>query len=267
MHTIHFTHQILVPVRAEAADSAEMVTQLLFGDLIDVLEEDRQWRRIRNREDGYEGWIDEKMISPVSKEWMDNIVDWQLVAMAYVPVLCMQNGLGFPLHLVRGSRIPVLKKQENPHAWSVDFPDAKLTIRIPRESTMPLFEKNSAEVVRTSEHYLGAPYLWGGRSPWGIDCSGLTQLVFRTHGVQLPRDASQQILEGETISYDQRRPGDLAFFENAKGRVHHVGIVLPGQKIRHASGNVHDDILDAKGILNLNQIRTHHLCAIKRYIN
>lgn len=266
MHALHFTHQSLVPVRAEAADASEMVNQLLFGDLVELLDTDRQWRRVRSRDDGYEGWIDEKMVQALPSNWLPSVVDWKLVTTPYVPALSIVDGKGTPLHLVQGSKIPVLRKQEHPSSYSFEFPEGHLTIRIPRGNLAPIGQPDAGSLLDTSADYLCAPYLWGGRSPWGIDCSGFTQVVYRCHGIQLPRDASQQVQEGLEVSFEEKRPGDLAFFENEKGKVIHVGFVLPDGEIRHAHGNVHDDRLDESGIWNVKGIRTHRLCSIKRYI-
>ena len=125
------------------------------------------------------------------------------------------------------------------------------------------------ELIETFMHpFLGAPYLWGGRTPSGVDCSGLTQMLFMLMGIYLPRDAAQQAEEGDTVELlDLAEPGDLAFFDNAEGRIVHVGIVLPERRILHASGRVRIDMLDQEGIFNSEEKRyTHKLRLVKRVL-
>lgn len=263
MQASHFTHQSLVPVRAEPSDKAEMVTQLLFGDLVEVLEEKQQWRRIRNADDGYEGWIDEKMIHPLPSGFLENISHWELVLSEYVPILWMQYGTGFPMKLLLGSRVPVMKGQEQAERLRLDLGDLKMVV--PRHNVQAIVAEDARGILRLSEMYLASPYLWGGKGPWGIDCSGFTQMVYGLAGKKIPRDASQQVEVGREVGFGDAMAGDLAFFKNAAGRVHHVGLVLGDGQIRHAHGNVHDDWLRENGIVSkATENETHRLCSIKR---
>ena len=265
MPGFHFIYQTQVPVRADSSDSSEMVTELLFGDLVEVMQEKAQWRRIRNRYDGYEGWIDEKAIHPVSDQWVNDIQHWEYVHSPYSPVLCKVGEKAFPLKLTFGARIPIHAYQGGQQSIALEL--GKVRVRIPRMSLRPYNKAEARSVLKISEEYLGAPYLWGGRSIWGLDCSGLTQMVYALHGVELPRDASQQVKHGQEVAFADRQPGDLAFFENDKGRVHHVGIVLEENEIRHAHGNVHDDKLDDTGIYNrITERKTHRLLSVKRFL-
>ena len=122
---------------------------------------------------------------------------------------------------------------------------------------------------RTAKEFLNAPYLWGGKSFFGVDCSGFTQLVYKVNNVKLPRDAYQQAEVGEALSFvEESQPGDLAFFENAEGRIIHVGIMLDDQKIIHASGKVRIDTLDSTGIFNQEMNKhTHKLRFVKSILN
>ncbi|MEM1000228.1 MAG: NlpC/P60 family protein, partial [Bacteroidota bacterium] len=256
----YFTHRSLVPVRAAARDTAEMVTQLLFGDCVDLLARDRQWMQIRNRADGYLGWIDEKMVLLWTEEAWERVRNWEYV---FDPVLRTQwetpHG-AVPLHLSLGSRVPRIEVGDE-----IVFSLAGHTLRLARSAVCHYAGATAADMVAFSARYLGAPYLWGGKSLWGIDCSGFTQICFAVGGISIPRDASQQVRIGKEITFAERKAGDLAFFQNEKGRVNHVGIVLENGLIRHASGCVHDARLTADGIIDINKQRlTHTLCSIKR---
>ncbi len=258
-------HQALVPVRATPSDASEMVTQLLFGELVEVLERDKQWQQIRNQADLYEGWVDEKMLYSVGEDWHSKVARWEYIHTPYTTALCQIGDIGFPFKLVFGSRIPIMEDQMK---WDdILLELGPIRWRIPRSSLCPLNIPSASSLVNLSQVFLGAPYLWGGRSPWGVDCSGLTQMVYGLHGIHIPRDASYQEKEGKSVTFAEGQLGDLAFFENDQGKVHHVGIILGRNEIRHASGNAHDDYLDDTGIYNrITERMTHRLCSIKRIL-
>lgn len=119
-------------------------------------------------------------------------------------------------------------------------------------------------VIQTALLMINAPYLWGGRTFMGIDCSGFTQVVFKANGVSLPRDASQQVHDGTEVDPLEAQAGDLAFFVSPDGKVTHVGIVLDDHKIIHASKFVRIDKLSSEGIIDPQGIKTHSLFKIKR---
>ena len=126
--------------------------------------------------------------------------------------------------------------------------------------------KSKDNLVNTALHYLNSPYMWGGKSPFGIDCSGFVQCVYQLHGVQLPRDAYLQAEHGETLGFiDESEAGDLAFFDDEEGKITHVGIIMSDYHIIHAFGQVRIDRLDQTGIFNnaLNK-HTHKLRVIKK---
>ena len=129
-------------------------------------------------------------------------------------------------------------------------------------------QKPKHQLIQSAFLYLNAPYLWGGKTPFGVDCSGFTQMVYKLNGYVLQRDASQQALEGEPLSFiEESQPGDLAFFDNEEGRIIHVGIIMENNYIIHASGKVRIDRLDHLGIYNAETNRhTHRLRVIKKYI-
>lgn len=137
------------------------------------------------------------------------------------------------------------------------------------EGTVVIPGKNKFddEVIKTAGSYLNTPYLWGGRSPYGIDCSGFTQMVFKQFGIRLKRDAWQQAGQGEVVDFLQSaKAGDLAFFDNDEGKISHIGIMVDNSQVMHASGKVRTDIIDNQGIYNEEMKRyTHKLRIIKRF--
>ena len=124
------------------------------------------------------------------------------------------------------------------------------------------------KLIEDAYMYLNAPYLWGGKGPFGIDCSGFVQVVFRLNGILLPRDAYQQADIGDTLSFvEEGQAGDLAFFDNENGKITHVGILNDAQHIIHASGKVRIDRIDHQGIFHEeNGTYTHRLRLLKRII-
>lgn len=239
----------LSPVRKENRDSAEMVSQLLFGELFEVQEVQDNWTQIQTYFDHYNGWIDTKHLVYLSEKeaqrWLDGL------SMSTAQVANLQTPWG-PQALLRASYIPF--------GSTSDFSIGKDKFQL---LSNPLESFKSREDFALA--YLNTPYLWGGKGPFGIDCSGFMQSVFRFSDIQLPRDAYQQEELGLNIDFEDRQPGDMAFFANASGKVTHVGLLLSDLRIIHASGWVRIDSLLATGIWNEDlQKETHRLHSIKR---
>ena len=249
----------IVPVRGEGRESSEMVTQLLFGDHYTVLEADQKgdWLRIRIHFDEYEGWINIKQHSGISREYFEELSTLEYRACGEI---CGRLQLREEyLNVVFGSFLPITSNELFDLSEQVKFTGKTLPVRKTRDF---------AVLKELAFQYINSPYLWGGKTPFGIDCSGFVQMIFRLCGYSLKRDASQQALQGKLVeTLSESKPGDLAFFQNEGGRIVHVGMVLENNKIIHASGKVRIDQLDEKGIFKQeNEIYTHRLCLIKRMI-
>lgn len=243
----------IVPCRKEASDPSEMVTQLLFGETFEILEKQEKWSRIRNVHDAYESWVDNKQITHLSDEDHSRIASSTCFKNADLMGSLMVDGQS--LLLPAGSSLPGLTNGQLRIVNSnYVFEGQVIDTCLSRKMTIP----------DLAMKFLNTPYLWGGRSPAGMDCSGFTQVVFSLAGMQLPRDAWQQAELGESITLEAAQPCDLAFFQNAEGRITHVGIVLEDRKIIHASGKVRIDTLGEGGIENELGSITHNLSHISR---
>lgn len=247
-----------VPVRFEPSDRSEMVTQILFGETFSILEEKANWILIRLHMDNYEGWIDRKQSLPVSDEFIEKIKSHSDHVVAEKTADCYCKNDSTHVLLGRGCSLPLLANNTFQLGHRVYTTISKAKI-IPKKF-------NAAKITATALDYLNTPYLWGGRSIMGIDCSGMVQIVYHTCGLDLPRDSAQQANYGEALDFvDEALPGDLAFFDNPSGEIIHVGIIIEAGKIIHASGQVKIDKIDHNGIFSIEQgCYTHSLRIIKR---
>lgn len=250
----------IVPIRAEAKEESEQTTQLLFGETFTVLEEQPKWLKIQTHHDAYKGWIDRKIPTIMGDDEYhtlagerEYLVDSQI---AYLE----EDDVHFPI--VLGSSLPGFNEKDftlhiNNHTFSF-------------QGLYKLSEPQASGelLVKNAMRFRRAPYLWGGRSVFGVDCSGFMQIVFKMCGFLLPRDSYQQAEKGyKPAPGEQPGAGDLAFFTNSKGKIAHVGMLINPNEIIHVHGNVHVDDFNEKGIINKKTgEHTHKLAEIKRYI-
>lgn len=239
-----------MPVRIQPADASEMVTQLLYGEYFKVLEERGKWSRIRIAFDSYEGWIDNRQYIKVEESVYYNLSSEVRKYSADLIEFITDESEGLTtiaLGSVLNSNGPLKNTFDGSSISGV---------------------KEKTNLVNTALLYLNAPYMWGGKTPFGIDCSGLTQMVYMLNGYSLLRDASQQATQGEALSFiEESEPGDLAFFDNAEGKITHVGIIMHDNYIIHVNGKVRIDRIDHSGIFSTEFKRhTHQLRVIKKII-
>ncbi|MHC1776119.1 MAG: NlpC/P60 family protein [Lentimicrobium sp.] len=250
----------LIAVRSGPSDKSEMVNQLLFGDLVEVVEFSSHWLRIRTLHDQYEGWCDQKQIHMLTDETLEVLRGSSIQFVGDITGLLATKGKP-ALSLVLGSSLYTLSNG----LYAGPGGDYHLA----EGSTCLPSIHNPDEIAETAALYLNAPYLWGGRSPFGIDCSGLTQMVFKIKGISLKRDAAQQAGQGRLINLiEEAKAGDVAFFDNEEGNIIHTGILTGRGAIIHASGEVRVDPLDHHGIFNKNEGKySHKLRLIKRFFD
>lgn len=238
----------IVPVRIVDSDKSEMINQLIYGDIIEILEEKEKWVKIKSVFDDYIGWIDKKQYFKID----DNIkLDLNNPVYSVNLVEFIENNNN---ELVT---IPIGSDVSNISLMNHKFDGKTISGKNNRNS-----------IVNTALSFLNSPYLWGGKTPFGIDCSGFTQMVYKINGYKLYRDAKDQANQGETLSFiEESEAGDLAFFNNDQGDIIHVGIILQNNHIIHASGKVRIDRIDHSGIYNNDlNMHTHSLRYIKKII-
>ena len=272
-------HCTVTPVRQEPSEGSEQLTQLLFGEVCEVLDRLPRWTKIRSTLDGQEGWVDFKMLSPSSSlSPLTSNLPATVVATPMAIATDMETSE--ELMLTLGTRLPnyahgtfeVLGKQYliNPSSVNTALSTASIASDLP--STGANADLQRSDLITIAQSLLNAPYLWGGKNAMGMDCSGFTQVVYATQGINLLRNAREQMTQGDLVpSLAEAQPGDLAFFDHADRdpkatNISHVGLLLSPTEIIHCSGCVHIDTIDEQGIHLPDGELTHHLVQIKRYL-
>ncbi len=247
----------VAPIRAEAAHRSEQTSQLLFGEICELLEHTKDFLRIRSVYDDYEGWCQPTQLTEIFGGELDQQI--HLLAADWVNTITVNNQ---KMNIPFGSSLTLLQNGKgNFGKYEISYSGSIINLK---ESII-----DETNIKNYAYKFLNTPYLWGGRSVFGVDCSGFCQVVFKCTGVHLLRDAYQQATQGEAVGFLQEvRCGDLAFFDNEEGKITHVGILLDSNTIIHSSGKVRIDAIDNLGIINTELgKRTHNLRIIKRVFN
>lgn len=249
----------LIPVRKTDSEKDEMITQILFGEVFEILSIKDNWSYIKTICDNYEGWIDSSMFTKISKDTAQEIINSNSVVTDKLFTIATNINTKSIIVIPAGSTLPFFNQKES----SFKLLDQKYNIDI----NVKKFT-DCDYILNIVKQFLNAPYLWGGKSPFGIDCSGFTQIIYKILNYNIPRDAKEQVNLGKEINFfDKVKIGDLAFFDNNEQEITHVGIILSGNKIIHSSAYVRIDKIDHQGIYNTETNKyTHKLRIIKRIL-
>lgn len=237
-----------------------MVTQLLFGEHYTVLENGEDWLKIKTAFDDYDCWINAKQHTKLSESTFKALQKQTPVYSAELIQVLHNVNLHTHFPVTIGTTLPFYN---NYHVRFDGF-DFCIEGRVAHGQE----KKTADEILNTAFLFLNAPYLWGGKSPFGVDCSGFVQTVYKLNGYKFPRDAYQQVELGQALSFvEEAQAGDLAYFDNEEGKIIHVGILLNHEQIIHASGSVRIDKFDHYGIFNTDTKKySHTLRVIKRVL-
>lgn len=245
---------VFVPLRSGPSHKSEMLSQVLFGEKYTVADKSGNWIKIETLFDNYKGWVDtDHLQHTIDKEDTEGIV-------LNKSLLCFKNDKT-KIVLEAGCEI-----------FNPDYKNKQFAIGLNRYTTSDDFSadytSSACSLADTALKFINSPYIWGGRIPSGIDCSGFTQLVYKVNGDPIPRDSWQQAETGRNIDFiDEAEPGDLVFFDNDRGKISHVGMILSKGLVIHASGRVRIDSIDHQGIYKPETAKySHHLRTIRRIL-
>ena len=262
-------HCPVTPVREEPSHAAEQATQLLFGEVCEVMDRRSSWTKIRSTMDGQVGWVVSKMMMPISYEEVERYQQADAMGVVATPMaVATDTRTGEQMMLTIGTRLPYYKKG----TFEVLGKRYKINPRCVYEVKGDRLEVKGEDVVRVAQSLLNVPYLWGGKNMMGYDCSGFTQTVYSVFGINLLRNAREQVTQGQVVSsLAEAQPGDLVFFDHSDRnpeatKITHVGMLISPTEVIHCAGYVHVDKIDEMGIRLANGKLSHHLVQIKRYL-
>lgn len=255
----------VVPLRGEASERSEMVSQLLFGETYEVLEITDNWLKIKTTDCDYEGWLNVKYHLPLTNQQFSDVQQTEKFVTRDFVTQVTELGKQQTFPVFMGTSLPFPDAE---HRFCLGNACFELSAIPTQQPNCAGSQERQAAMLQFAMSFLRTPYLWGGRTPAGIDCSGFTQLIYKSIGVSIPRDASQQIDLGTVLDFvSESVVGDLAFFQNEEGHIVHVGMVCAPGKIIHASGQVRIDTLDETGIYNADKGQySHSLRVVKRLL-
>lgn len=254
----------VVPIRKEPSHRSEMVSQLLFGEIFSIIYSENDWVKISTLHDNYQGFVDLKQVFFLNSEEYEQLHygKWGITKSPISIIIKndSQNGTIIPA----GSNLP--------NNGKISFGKTSFSYSpsiVSQNDNTQSEDSFREEIIKTALKFINAPYLWGGRTCFGIDCSGFSQLILKINGISILRDASQQQTQGQHVGFiDEAKSGDLLFFGQTEELITHVGIYMGEGYIIHASGSVRIDKVDHFGIFNTDhQSYTHSLRAIKNIIS
>ena len=249
-----------IAVRKESSEQSEMTSQLLFGELFEILETQQGWLRVKNEYDGYEGWINRTGVGLLEEEGLQKYRNYTSCIQPD-SYLSLQRAAGEERMLVPAGAVLYYEKNV---PLKVHCGDTYRVEKLCNNADAEISER----LLKTGRQFLNIPYLWGGKSTFGTDCSGLVQTIFKILGIALARDTSEQVKQGEPLNMlPEARTGDIVFFDNEEGEIVHVGLLMEPGLVLHASSRVRIDPIDHQGIYNRKLTRyTHKLRVIKRIL-
>ncbi len=245
---------VFVPLRSGPSHRSEMLSQVLFGEKYSIIDQSGIWLKIETLFDNYQGWIDMDHLQHSETSSPDQGIVLQKSLVCHKPD---------KTRLVLEPGCEIYNPDSKGKTFSVG------ATKYSADDFNETYIKSNEALTDKALRFINSPYIWGGRIPSGIDCSGLTQLVYKMQGIKIPRNSWQQATVGETVNFiNETKPGDLAFFDNEKGNITHVGMIFSEGLIIHASGRVRIDPVDHQGIFK-QEIKgySHHLRTIRRVIN
>lgn len=241
------------PIRQEPSHRSEMISQALFGYVVQILNCTEEWCYVKNEIDQYEGWITQSHIQNSPVLLLQNLT-WKVITEPWVKAqMCCENQKS-TLFLTAGCRFPEIYGESG----QLNLPFTDFSVEIDPHYVQDIHPFNIEQLVSYSKMFMNVPYLWGGKTIFGIDCSGLIQTLFSLFSVYLPRDAWQQAAVLQDITWEQRNTGDLIFFQKTVGKISHVALLMNKDFVIHASGRVRIDPITPEGIFNPEQKKYSH---------